>query len=143
MAIGWALVFQRLALVAAFRLIRFVVMAIQKVFWELNGTAQLIRQSSEPRMYPRSAQVLDVVWNVHFCEMQATFIEDFLCFHNRFEDPQYVIDNEDVTLMMVTDTSAIFCVPREKGLCDTFLSMQILILSLMWHSGLRSGRQCC
>jgi len=53
-----------------------------------------------------------------------TAIEDFLCTHNRFENPQYIIDNENITLMTVNEHDAIFCEPKEKGMLHPLLNIR-------------------
>jgi len=47
---------------------------------------------------------------------QPTRIDDFVCAHNRFEHPQYIIDNDNITLMIINDHDAVFCEPAEKGI---------------------------
>ena len=115
MALGWPLVFQRAILVTLFRMFRLVFVAVQNIYWELNGTAKQLREASESQHYRRSAQVLDIMFRYSFCAHQNNTIKDYLCFHNRFEDPQFVIDNEHVSLMMIDEQHAYFGVPRDKG----------------------------
>lgn len=115
MALGWSLLVQRSLAVIFFRLFRLVFIAVQRVYWELNGTARQVREASDPRYYDRSAQVLDVVKEVHFCEMPTHGMEEFICVHNRFENPQFVIDNEHITLYTITNSHAVFGVAKEKG----------------------------
>jgi hypothetical protein len=112
---GWTLLAQRTATMAVFRLVRLIFMSVQRVFWELNGTAKQVREAEDPRYYERSAHVLDVVMERHFCEQQNHAIEHFICVHNRFENPQFVIDNEHITLFTINEQHAVFGVAREKG----------------------------
>jgi len=116
MALGWTLLIQRSTSVGFFRLIRMIFTTVQRVYWELNGTARQLRQATDPQHYKRAAHVLDVVMARNFCEMQNNCVDDFLCVHNRFEDPQYVIDNEHVTLLTINDQNAVFGVARDKGM---------------------------
>ena len=83
--------------------------------WQLNGTAQKLRQARLLHNYQRSAEVLDVLL-CHKCYLvETTAVEDFLCIHNRFEDPQYIIDNENITLLTINEHDAVFCEAKEKG----------------------------
>jgi hypothetical protein len=115
MAVGWKLVIQRMLSVLSFRLVRLLFVAIQRINWELNGTARRLRRTVEPRHYKRLAHVLDVVMERHFCEWHNIAVQNFICTHNRFEHPEFVIKNEHVTLMKINDRSAIFAVAQEKG----------------------------
>jgi len=90
-------------------------MTVQSIFWQLNGTAQKIREARLPHNYERSAQVLDVVLVHKFCRGQSITVNDFLCTHNRFEHPQYIIDNDNITLMTINEHHAVFCESVEKG----------------------------
>jgi len=112
---NWLLV-HRMCTVALYKLLRLVFIAVQRLYWQLNGrpTARRLREARLPQNYHRSAQVLDVVLCHRFCSSQATTVDNFLCTH--FEDPQYVIDNENITLMTVTQHDAVFCEAKEKGM---------------------------
>ena len=110
---NWLLV-QRLLTTTLYKLLRLVFITVQRIYWELNGTARKLREARLPQNYDRSAQVLDVVMFHKFCLGQMTTLDNFLCTHNRFEDPQYIIDN-DITLMTITDHEAVFCEPEVIG----------------------------
>ena len=99
----------------AFKLLRLIFGAFQAVYWELNGTAKQVREADDPENYERSAQVLDVRSMFKFADGALFAMEDFICTHNRFESPQYVFDNDNINLMFVTDTHAVFCEPKRKG----------------------------
>jgi len=60
-------------------------------------------------------QVLDVVLFHTFCFTYTATLDNFLCTHNRFENPQYIVDNEHVTLMTISEHDAVFCEAKEKG----------------------------
>jgi hypothetical protein len=115
MAFGWTLLFQRLISVACFRFVRLLFTTVQRVCWQLNGTARRIRESTDPQKYERSVQVVDVLLEHHFCNRLKRSLADYFYVHNRFEDPQFIIDNEHITLMTITDTSAIFVAAKDKG----------------------------
>ena len=51
-----------------------------------------------------------------FSQGQLYKMDNFICTHNRFVSPQYVLDNDNINLMFVTDTHAVFCEPRGKGI---------------------------
>ena len=99
------------------KLLRLVFITVQRIYWQLNGTAQKLREARLPHNYERSAQVLDVVlsFNKYFLREKLT-AESFLCTHNRFENPQYITDNENVTLLAFTEHDAVFCEAKEKGI---------------------------
>jgi len=99
-----------------FRLLRLVFCVFQTVYWQLNGTAKQLRETHLPENYDRSAQVLDVLLFYVFCDDRPRKMENFICTHNRFESPQYVLDNDHINLMFITDTHAVFCEPISKGL---------------------------
>ena len=111
---NWLLA-QRIVTTTLFKLLRLLFITVQRIYWQLNGTAQKLRQARLPRNYQRSPQVLDVVLWHKLCRAQPTTLEQFLCTHNRFEDPQYIIDNENITLMTFTGHDAVFSEAKEKG----------------------------
>ena len=115
MAVGWTLVAQRAVTVVVFQFCRFVFCLVQRLFWELNGTAHQSRQAAKPQNYRRSAHVLDIIWSECFCDMKVIQLSDFVCVHNRFEDPQYIVDNEHITLLTIDGQRAVFGVASDKG----------------------------
>jgi len=98
-----------------YKLLRLVFTIIQHIYWQLNGTAQRLREAHLPHNYDRSAQVLDVVLFHKFCPTQTTTVDNFLCTHIRFENPQYIIDNEHITLLTINEHDAVFCETADKG----------------------------
>ena len=111
---NWLLI-QRLVTTTLYKLLRLVFTTVQSIYWQLNGTARKQREARLPHNYERSAQVLDVVLFHKFSREQATTVDNFLCTHNRFEHPQYIIDNDSITLMAINEHDAVFCEPQEKG----------------------------
>jgi len=111
---NWLLA-ERLVTTTLYNLLRLMFIAVQRIYWQLNGTAKKQREARLPQNYERSAQVLDVVLFHKFCRVQSTTIDNFLFTHNRFENPQYIIDNENVTLMTINEQDAVFCEAKEKG----------------------------
>ena len=111
---NWLLA-ERLVTTTLYKLLRLIFIAVQSICWKLNGTAQKLREARLPRNYDRSAHVLDVVLCHKFCHLQSITLDNFLCTHNRFENPQYIIDNDNITLMTVTEHDAVFCETKEKG----------------------------
>ena len=111
---NWLLA-ERLVTTTLYKLLRLIFTAVQCICWELNGTAQKLREARLPHNYHRSAQVLDVFLFHKFCTGQSITMDNFLCFHNRFENPQYIIDNDNITLMIITERDAVFCETKEKG----------------------------
>ena len=111
---NWLLV-QRFVTTTLYKLLRLIFIAVQRICWELNGTAQKLRETRLPHNYNRSAHVLDVVLFNKFCTVQSLTLDNFLCTHNRFENPQYIIDNDNITLMTITERDAVFCETKEKG----------------------------
>jgi len=111
---NWLIV-QSLVTTILFKLLRLVFITVQRIYWQLNGTTQKLCEARLPHNYQRSAQVLDVVLWHKFSLVQATTLGNFLCTHNRFENPQYIIDNDNITLMFITDHNAVFCEAKGKG----------------------------
>jgi len=96
-------------------LLRLVFITVQRIYWQLNGTAQKLREARLPQNYERSAHVLDIVLSYYNCWQDKMTVDNFLCTHNRFENPQYIIDNEHVTLLTFNEHDAVFCEAKEKG----------------------------
>jgi len=113
---GWPLFFQRLVIMLGFMLFRFIFMTIQKVYWHFNGTADRIRESRKPENYSRCAHVLDIVLFNKFDYLQNCSIKDYTLSHNRFENPQYIFDNDHVSLITINEENAIFGVAKKKGM---------------------------
>jgi len=117
------LVVQRLVTTTLYKLLRLIFITVQRIFWQLNGTAQKLREARLPHNYERSAQVLDVVLYHNFCPFHQTPIDHFLCTHNRLENPQYIVDNENTTLYTINEHDAVFCETQRKGkhacVCNT------------------------
>jgi hypothetical protein len=133
MAIGGKLVLQRLFTVSIFRFVRLLFVAVQRVYWKLNGTARQLREVNDPRNYERAAQVLDVLFEHHFCDGTPHVMENMICVHNRFENPQFIIDNEHVTLFLIDDEKAVFGVARDPGKVKVKVKYPHLL----------SGSNCC
>jgi len=113
---NWLLA-QSLVSTALYKLLRLVFITVQRIYWYLNGTSQKQREARLPHNYEWSAQVLDVVLFHKFCAGQTTTVDNFLCTHNRFENPQYIIDNDNITLMIITERDAVFCETEQKSSC--------------------------
>jgi len=113
---GNCLLVHRLVTTTLYKLLRLVFITVQRIYWQLNGTAQKLRQARLPHNYQRSVQVLDVLLCHKFCRGNRITVDNFLCTHNRFENPQYIIDNENITLLTFTEHDAVFCEAKEKGM---------------------------
>jgi len=111
---NWLVVYS-LVTTILYQLLRLVFITVQRIYWQLNGTAQKRREARLPHNYERSAQVLDVVLCQKFCVLQATAFDNFLCTHNRFENPQYIVDNDNISLLTINEDDAVFCEAKEKG----------------------------
>ena len=113
---GKLMLLQSAVTTTVFRLLRLVFRVFQTVYWQLNGTAKQLREAHFPENYDRSAQVLDVLLSYELCPIGIKGMNKFICTHNRFESPQYVLDNDHINLMFITDTHAVFCEPIHKGM---------------------------
>jgi len=111
---NWLLA-QRLVMTILFKLMKLVFIPLQRIYWQLNGTAHQLREARLQHNYDRSAQVLDVVLRHKFCLGQPVTVSDFICTHNRFENPQYIIDNDHITLMTITEQDAVFAEAKDKS----------------------------
>ena len=107
---GWPLSVQRVITTLSFTLLRFI-MAAQKVYWHINGTKHRIRESSLPENYNRCAHVLDILLLGRFDMARVVSIK-----HNRFESPQYIFDNDHVSLITINEDNAIFGVSKHKDM---------------------------
>jgi len=112
---NWLLAYS-IVMTILYKLLRLVFISVQRIYWQLNGTAEKLREARLPHNYERSAQVLDVVFCKKFTFQQTTSLYNFLYTHNRFEDPQYIIDNDNITLMTINEHDAVFCEAKEKGI---------------------------
>jgi len=112
---GTWLVVYSLVTTILYQLLRLVFITVQRIYWQLNGTAQKLREARLPQNYERSAQVLDIVLSHSFCRVPVPSLSNFLCTHNRFENPQYIIDNDNITLLTINENDAVFCEAKEKG----------------------------
>ena len=121
---NWLLA-ERLVTTSLYNLLRLMFITVQRIYWQLNGASQKLREARLPQNYGRSAQVLDVVLFHKFCPAQTTTVDNFLCTHNRFENPQYIIDNDNVILLTITEDDAFFCETKEKGR-PTCTNLQLL-----------------
>jgi len=123
---GKWLLAQRFVTTTLYKLLRLVFITVQRIYWQLNGTATKLREARLPHNYERSAHVLDVVLFHKFCRVQKTTTDNFLCTHNRFENPQYIIDNENVTLLTINDHDAVFCEAKEKSTQCIYMNLHLL-----------------
>jgi len=115
--LGFPLVFRRLVTSTLFKVFRLFFIAIQKIAWNLNGTASRIREiRSDKRLYDQSAQVVDIVAFKPFCLLRSYKMNNFIYTHNRFENPQYVIDNDNVSLYKIEANRVIFVEARDKDM---------------------------
>ena len=122
------IIVKRAVTTSAFRLVRFVFVVFQTIYWQLNGTSQQVRGAHRPESCDRSAHVLNVLWCHKFCPLNFCKMENFICTHNRFENPQYVFDNDNINLMFISDTHAVFCEPTRKGIFVSFWKFYIHLL---------------
>jgi hypothetical protein len=60
--------------------------------------------------------VLDVICCHRFCDLFNSSERDFLYVHSHFDSPQYIIDNDHITLMTVDDQKAVFSEAPQKGM---------------------------
>jgi len=134
---GTWLVVYSLVTTILYQLLRLVFITVQRIYWQLNGTAHKLREARLPHNYERSAQVLDVVLSHKFCRVPAPTLSNFLCTHNRFENPQYIIDNDNITLMFFDEHAAVFCEAKEKG--RLLYTKMYLALQLQKHWQANSG----
>jgi len=139
-ATGTWLVIRCFVTTVLYALLRLLFVTVQSIFWQLNGTARKLREARLPHNYERSAQVLDVHF-VHDWTI-ATTVRNFVCTHNRFEHPQYIIDNDNITLMTISERDAVFCEPAEKGK-GTDWSIYVLYFLFLTFLYLQCSLQDC
>jgi hypothetical protein len=95
-----------------FRVAQLIFTFVQQLWWQVNGTAQLLAESRQPENYERSAHVLDIVARHKFDIMYPHSVKDFICVHNRFVSPSYVLANDNVSLFTVNEKDAVFIEAR-------------------------------
>ena len=98
-----------------YKFLRLVFITVQRIYWQLDGTAQKLREARQPHNYEQSAQVLDVLLCHRFSGGLTITVDNFLLIHNHFEDQQYIIDNDNITLLAISEHDAVFCEAKEKG----------------------------
>lgn len=113
---GWVKVSHRFITSVLFGIVRTLFALGRRINWELNGTAKMLRESRDPRNYERSAHVVNVVLFHTFCEMTSMNVSDFIYVHNRFDSPQFIVDNDHVFLMNIENDRAIFVEAKEKDM---------------------------
>jgi len=73
---------ERFVKTTLYKLLRLLFITVQRIYWQLNGTAQRLCDVRLPQNYERSAQVLDVVLCYYkFCPGQSITIDNFLDLH--------------------------------------------------------------
>jgi hypothetical protein len=115
-AVDNRILFQRTVSTILFKIIRLLFTVVQRIIWEINGTARKLRESRDPQNYGRCVQVLDVIYGYKFCDILNSSERDFLCVHSHFDSPQYVIDNDHISLMTIDDQKAVFSEAPQKGM---------------------------
>ena len=64
----------------------------------------------EAREQGRSAQLVSIVWKAHPIDLIPHGLINFLYIHEKYIDPQYILDNQNVTLFFMDKDSVAFCV---------------------------------
>src|SRR6218665_1796119 len=113
---GWPLVLQRLVRMLVFMLLRFTFTTIQKIYWYINGTTHRIRRSKKSENYSMCAHILDIVLFNEFDIADHCSTKNYILSHKRFESPQYIFDNDHVSLITIDEENAIFGVAKQKGM---------------------------
>ena len=118
-AMRLTLLVQRFVKTTLYKLLRLIFVVVQRICWELNGTAQKLRETRLPHNYDRSAQVLDVVLFNKFCTVQSTIDNTWqLLVHSQsLREPavHHRQRQQYGTLMTITERDAVFCETKEKG----------------------------
>lgn len=106
----------RIIWLIGFEILRSIHGAVQSVTWRLNGVLRDVQNAKRPERYDRCAQVLDVHLFYSFDPMVFTSRRNFVCSHNRFDSPRYVVENDHVTLLNMDDDYAVFAEANGKDM---------------------------
>lgn len=80
----------------------------QKIVWVLTGTNRTARRNKTLKIYKNTAHVLKVICRYKMDLLaQPSGLDNFLCVHNSFQDPEYVLAR-NVTLYSINNNEAIF-----------------------------------
>lgn len=113
---GGLLIVKQTLTTSLFKLVRLVFVTVQQIVWRFNGTARLVDEARRPENYGRSAQILDIVTHYHFDILHTFAFENFICTHNRFESPSYILENDHISLLTVNDRDAIFVEAKKQDM---------------------------
>ncbi|CAH1785752.1 unnamed protein product [Owenia fusiformis] len=93
-----------LATFIVYIIIRFVFVKLQRLYWRLTGLSSTIDDINDGKNYKKSAQVAKIIWRGKFTDFMVTQEADFLCTHEKFDDPRCVLD-DNITLYGITDNN--------------------------------------
>jgi len=105
---GYDKLLVRLAGLVVFKCVRFVFCTVQRIYWLLNGRLRQQRESGLDENYDRCIHVMNIIayYSCHVL-IEATR-SDYILTHNRFDSPDYIFNNDHVTLMSFDDKGVIF-----------------------------------
>jgi Sulfotransferase domain len=113
---GIFLILSRAVSTILFQLLRVIVTSFQQLKWKFDGTAELLVNSHHPDNYEQSAHVLNIIMRHKFDILNVFSTTDFICTHNRFVSPSYVLSNDNVSLLTITETDAVFIEACESNM---------------------------
>ncbi len=76
-------------------------------FTFMKGWRKARREAKEKG---RSAQLVNIAWKAHPIDLIPHGLINFLYTHEKYIDPQYILENQNVTLFFVDKDSVTFCV---------------------------------
>ena len=97
-----------------FMLANFMFTAVRNMSWVLNGTYWRLLQNQKPENYEQCAQVMNVLCKLHIDQFVEPSLCDYFLVHERFESPEFLL-RDDVTLLNITDSHAIFVQDRKSA----------------------------
>ncbi len=60
--------------------------------------------------HEHSAQIVNIAWRAHYVDLIVASGKNFLWTHEKYVHPKYILENKNVTLYMMDEDNAYFCV---------------------------------
>lgn len=127
---SFMLVSRRFLKKLVFLFFRWFFIQVQDIWWRISGIKSQLDQNQKPGSYARSAHALKVVTWVKYDFFIPPSLKDFLLLHDEFLDPEYVIENDNVSLFFLDPEKdlAVFgqCKPGKmlwKGELNPFITL--------------------
>ncbi|ELT96628.1 hypothetical protein CAPTEDRAFT_210444 [Capitella teleta] len=125
----------RLIVKGIFLFFRLIFCIVQTISWKIFGIQDAVEKNKDPKSKP-VAQALKVLASWKYCLLMPPSLRDFICVHDEYIDPEYVIQNDHVSLFFLDPHQdvAVFGegIPGQKlwhSDCDSFISLALFKFS--------------